>query len=96
MVTGDFYVVLGRADGLSRRDAANSGRSFEGASLPGLTTSSLGDWLIRVDIDPIVAPVGPVGGFMEPVNKLAVFAPYLALLGVIGAVAVIYWKRPDN
>ena len=38
----------------------------------------------------------PVGGFMEPVNKLAVFAPYLALLGVIGAVAVIYWKRPDN
>jgi hypothetical protein len=39
---------------------------------------------------------GPVGGFMEPVNKVNVLAPYLALLGVIGAIAVIVWKRPDN
>lgn len=38
----------------------------------------------------------PVGGFMEPANKLTVFAPYLALLGVIGAVVVVFWKRPDN
>jgi Tol biopolymer transport system component len=38
----------------------------------------------------------PVGGVVEPVNKLAVFAPYLALFGVIGAVAVVLWKRPDN
>jgi len=42
------------------------------------------------------SPSSPVGGFMEPVNKLAVFAPYLALFGVIGAVAVVFWKRPDN
>lgn len=40
--------------------------------------------------------VGPVGGLVEPVNKVAVFAPYLALFGVIGTVAVIVWKRPDN
>jgi hypothetical protein len=38
----------------------------------------------------------PVGGFLEPVNKVAIAAPYLALFGVIGAVAVVYWKRPDN
>jgi len=38
----------------------------------------------------------PVGGVVEPVNKAAVFAPYLALFGVIGAVAVFFWKRPDN
>jgi hypothetical protein len=52
--------------------------------------------MIRVDIDPTYAPSGPVGGFMEPVNKLVVFAPYLALFGVIGAVAVVCWKRPQN
>jgi hypothetical protein len=41
-------------------------------------------------------PVGaPVGGFVEPVNKLAVFAPYLALFGVM-AVVVVFWKRPDS
>jgi hypothetical protein len=50
----------------------------------------------RAEIDPIVSPGAPVGGFMEPANKLAVFAPYLALLGVIGAVAVVYCKRRDN
>jgi hypothetical protein len=41
-------------------------------------------------------PVAPVGGIVEPVNQLAVLAPYLALFGVIGAVAVVFWKRPQN
>jgi len=41
-------------------------------------------------------PVAPVGGFMEPVDKLTVFTPYLAFLGIIAAVAIVYWKRPDN
>jgi len=54
--------------------------------------------MIRAEVDPCTSPPagGPVGGFMEPVNKLAIFAPYLALVGVIGAVAVVFWKRPDN
>jgi hypothetical protein len=39
---------------------------------------------------------GPVGGFLEPVNKLAVFASYLALFAVVASVAVVFWKRPDN
>lgn len=38
----------------------------------------------------------PVGGFMQPVNKLAVFAPYLALFGVVAAVAIMVWKRPEH
>jgi WD40 repeat protein len=43
---------------------------------------------------PIHVVGAPVGGFMEPVSKLVVFAPYLAVFGVIGAVAVVLWKRP--
>jgi len=38
----------------------------------------------------------PVGGLVEPVNKLGVFAPYLALFGVMAAVAIVAvkpWKR---
>ena len=42
---------------------------------------------------------GPVGGLMEPVDKLAVFAPYFALFGLAAIVAVGVakpWKKPDN
>ena len=38
----------------------------------------------------------PVGGFMEPVNKLAIAALYLALFGIVATVAVIVWKKRDN
>ncbi len=40
----------------------------------------------------------PVGGFMEPVNKLTVLAPYLALFGVVAVVvvAVFPWKKRGN
>jgi hypothetical protein len=37
-----------------------------------------------------------VGGFVEPVNKLIVFAPFLALLGIVAAAAIVItapWKR---
>ncbi len=43
-------------------------------------------------------PLSPVGGFIEPVNKLSVLAPYLALFGMITTVAVIAAvpsKNPD-
>jgi hypothetical protein len=42
---------------------------------------------------------GPVGGLMEPVNKLAVFAPYLALFGMVAVVAVVVaapWKKKTD
>ncbi len=37
----------------------------------------------------------PVGGYVEPANMLAVFSPYLALLGVV-AVAAVVWKKREN
>jgi Tol biopolymer transport system component len=43
--------------------------------------------------------VAPVGGFVEPVNKLTVFAPYLALFGIVAAVAIVVakpWKKFEN
>jgi hypothetical protein len=43
--------------------------------------------------------VAPVGGFVESANKLAVFAPYLALLGLVAAVAVVAtkpWKKTES
>jgi hypothetical protein len=44
------------------------------------------------------SPAGPVGGFLEPVNKLAVFAPYLAVFGVLAVVvvAVVPWRKRGN
>ena len=42
------------------------------------------------------ASVTPVGGIIEPVNNLGVVAPYLALFGIIAAVAVIVWKKREN
>jgi hypothetical protein len=44
-------------------------------------------------------PVAPVGGVILSVNRLAVMAPYLALLGLVAAVAVVIvkpWKKPEN
>jgi hypothetical protein len=99
VVTGDFYVLIAQAvpDTVGYD---NTGSNFEGRSVTGPTVAGLQVFsrslMIRAEIEPIVAPVGPVGGFVEPVNKLVVFAPYLALLGVIGAVAVVFRKRPQN
>jgi len=44
-------------------------------------------------------PVVPVGGVMLSVNRLAVMAPYLALVGLVAAVAVVIvepWKKHEN
>ena len=44
-------------------------------------------------------PIAPVGGFMEPVNKLAINTPYLALFGLVATVAVWVaksWKKPES
>jgi hypothetical protein len=30
-----------------------------------------------------------VGGFVEPVNKLAVFAPWIAVIGLVGCVSTV-------
>lgn len=51
--------------------------------------------MIRAEVDPIA----PVGGVVMPVNKPAVFAPYLALFGVIAAAAIVVaapWKKRET
>jgi hypothetical protein len=45
------------------------------------------------------SPPTSVGGVLLPVNKLAVLAPYLALLGLVSAatlVAVAPWKKRES
>ena len=45
------------------------------------------------------SPPIPVGGYMEPVNKLAIVTPYVALFGLVATVAVVIvkpWKKPEN
>jgi len=102
VVTGDFFIILSKtADSvLEDNDLSAPGRSYTGSSLLTLTSGgNLRNLLIRVDIDPIYPAGAPVGGFMEPVDKLAVFAPYLALFGVIAAVAIVVvkpWKKREN
>jgi len=52
--------------------------------------------LTQLDSTP---PSAPVGGVVEPVNKLTVFAPYLALFGLVATVAVVVakpWKKREN
>lgn len=53
---------------------------------------------VGIALNPPIAPSGPVGGFIEPVNKLVVLAPYLALFGVMAVVvvAVVPWKKREN
>jgi hypothetical protein len=62
-------------------------------------TCVVGDCVISAYyVDPS-APSVPVGGVVMPVNKLAVFAPYLALFGLVAAVAVVIAKprkKPEN
>jgi len=88
LVSADFYVVLeNTADGNAKFDQNPvwPQRSFGGSSLATLTYEELGDYLIRVVIEPTARPVG---GILVPVNKLTVLAPYLALLGLVGVVTV--------
>jgi Tol biopolymer transport system component len=41
----------------------------------------------------------PVGGFVEPVNKVAVLVPWLTIVGSVAAMSVVIvasWKKPEN
>ena len=41
----------------------------------------------------------PVGGFVEPVKKVAVLVPWLTIVGSIAAISVVIvasWKKPEN
>lgn len=103
IVTGEFWIALYFYDDPDSpvhgtdTNPPLGGHSYSGE--PGSwIQDNLRDSAIRAMVQegPCPQTSAPVGGFVEPVNKLAVFAPYLALFGVIGAVAVFFWKRPDN
>lgn len=43
--------------------------------------------------------IAPVGGYVEPVNKLSIIAPCLALFGLVAAIAIVAvapWKKREN
>ena len=45
---------------------------------------------VQLMIRAVVDPVSPVGGMLARVNKLAILAPYLALVGLVGALTVTF------
>ena len=59
-------------------DTANGFAYFGTMTWPGIV----------VKVETNRRPAAPVGGVFTPVNKLAILAPYLALIGLLGAVTV--------
>ena len=44
-------------------------------------------------------PIGPVGGYVEPVNKLSIIASYLTLFGLVATITIVAaapWKKSEN
>jgi hypothetical protein len=101
VVTGDFFLILNKVGTTGSLDnglvSPPPDRSFIGDSLPGLVPLFPPDhnnFLLRVDVDPI-SPAA-VGGIVTPVNTFVIFAPWLAVIGVvacIGTVVVVAKKR---
>jgi len=72
------YAVVGRSIWLMNADGSN----------PQDLTPTLPD-ADDPDFQSLPLMGAPVGGFIEPLNKLTVFAPYLALFGLFAAVAIV-------
>ena len=101
LVSGDFYVAFQNpfASALAIRIDTDhpTGRSVSGVGDLGQPSQKNWNYMIRAYVDPNTPPTGaPVGGFLEPVNKLSVMTPYLALFGAIAAVAITVWKRSEH
>lgn len=66
------------------------------------SVSSTSDWsLIAVPLKPTTTTTitSPVGGYVTPVNKVAILAPYVALFGIMAAVTVVMmapWKKTQD
>jgi hypothetical protein len=86
-VPQDFFVVLGASSVELNFDAVNDyDRSYVGATLAGMVGYTGGDFLLRAYVDPVS---GPVGGIMIPVNTLALVAPWLAVVGLVGCIGTV-------
>ncbi len=50
-------------------------------------------------VNPPVPPPVPaiIGGTLVPVNKLAILSPFIALVGIVGAVfGYVYYRRKEE
>ena len=88
---GDYVVAEQGTEVLSQINPSGTTRTviytFAGGSTP-----------FGVAIVPSPRVVTPVGGLLEPVNKLAIVSPYLALFGLVATVVVVVvkpWKREN-
>jgi len=105
-ITGEFYIAIednsggaGRIGGASGSDATHS---YWGPVAGPWTTqkscrtepSRYYPLMIRALVDP-VAPAAPVGGLVIPANTLAIVAPWLAVIGLVGisTIVVVAKKR---
>ena len=93
MVSGSFYIAIrwetdyGEPDiGVDTTDP--SGRSYRGN--PGSWTPITNDLMIRVEVEEIESTVG---GVVNPINKLELITPYIALVGLITIVSIVYVLR---
>ncbi len=62
----------------------------------GLSYYDISTW---ATLDTRSPPIAPVGGYMEPVKKLSIIAPYLTLLGLVATIAIVAaapWKKSEN
>ena len=92
VVTGDFYIAVQwmfLQDLRIGLDRSTTGRSYYSADVTPPNWQLQGNaenvqWMIRAVIDEVRA----VGGVLVPISKLTLLAPYLALLGLVGAVTV--------
>ena len=98
LTTSDFFIILAGSGAPARLffdKSLSSGRSYEHYDGPiDLGTPFGNNLMIRAEL--VLTTHAPVGGFVQPVNKLTIFAPYLMLFGAIAAVAVVVWKKRDN
>lgn len=78
-VVSQYTSVTGAGVNLSLQPLAYSGT----CSVPGAIT-------LDFTFSTPTAAVGPVGGVVIPVNKFAVLAPWLALIGLVGCIGTVF------
>jgi hypothetical protein len=96
IVSGDFYVAMEfitRAPTIGLDFSDPDGRSYENNPDDWHQTTSL-DIMIRAVVEQYATPVG---GIYAPNDKLSILTPYIALVGLIGAISAIFairrWRK---
>lgn len=92
IISGDFYVAMEfitRAPTIGLDFSDPDGRSYE---------NNPSDWHQATTLDMMIRAVveeynTPVGGIYAPTDRLSILTPYIALVGLIGAVSIIFTIR---